>query len=43
MGSVEALAGWHEKGMRMLMFNSDLGFMIESGEVGLKTLRSIIE
>ena len=43
MGSVEALAGWHEKGMRMLMLNSDLGFMMESGDVGLKTLRSIIE
>ena len=40
LGSVEALAGWHKKGMRMLMYNSDLGFIMETGEAGLTTLRA---
>ena len=43
MGSVESLVSWHKKGMRMLMYNSDLGFIMETGEAGLTALRSGIE
>jgi hypothetical protein len=39
MGSVEALQGWMDKGMRMLMYNSDLGFLMESSAAGLARLR----
>ena len=42
IGSVEALTGWHAKGMRMLMLNSDLGFMLDAGEAGLANLKSNI-
>ncbi|MAF54346.1 MAG: aldolase/citrate lyase family protein [SAR202 cluster bacterium] len=43
MGSVEALVNWQKQGMRMLMYNSDLGFVMEAGEAGLAILRSGIE
>ena len=40
MGSVEALQGWMAKGMRMLMYGSDLGFLMESSKTGLSRLRA---
>jgi 2-keto-3-deoxy-L-rhamnonate aldolase RhmA len=39
MGSVEPLARWMEKGMRMIMYSSDLGFIMEAGAAGLGQLR----
>lgn len=40
MGSVEALRHWMDKGMRMIMYSSDLGFLMESSAAGLAQLRS---
>ena len=42
MGSVESLQTWMAKGMRMLMYSSDLGFLMESSETGLTRLRAAI-
>jgi 2-dehydro-3-deoxyglucarate aldolase/4-hydroxy-2-oxoheptanedioate aldolase len=39
MGSVEPLQGWLEKGMTMVMYGSDLDFMMASGRAGLAALR----
>ena len=39
MGSVERLQGWMARGMRMIMYSSDLGFLMEAGEAGLRQLR----
>lgn len=40
LGSVESLQGWAAKGMRMLMYGSDLQFLMESSEQGLNRLRT---
>ena len=42
MGDVGALQGWVDRGMRMLMYSSDLGFLMESAEAGLAQLRASI-
>jgi 2-dehydro-3-deoxyglucarate aldolase/4-hydroxy-2-oxoheptanedioate aldolase len=39
MGSVEKLQGWMAKGMRLIMYWSDLGFLLEAGAAGLAQLR----
>jgi len=39
VGDVEALRGWKAKGMRMLMYGSDLQFLMESSASGLSRLR----
>jgi 2-keto-3-deoxy-L-rhamnonate aldolase RhmA len=39
MGGVEPLKGWMAKGMRMIMYSSDLGFLMESSAIGLGQLR----
>ncbi len=39
MGDVETLLSWREKGMRMIMYSSDLGFLMESSAAGLARLR----
>mgnify|MGYP005848379487 CR=1 FL=1 len=39
MGSTERLLGWMAKGMRMIMYSSDLGFIMEAGAAGLSRLR----
>jgi len=39
MGSVQPLKRWMEKGMRMIMYSSDLGFIMEAGASGLMQLR----
>lgn len=39
MGSIEKLKGWMAKGMRLIMFNSELGFILEAGAAGLGELR----
>ena len=39
-GSVEMLQSWMAKGMRMLMYGSDLSFLMEAGEAGLGRLRA---
>ena len=41
MGSVEALKAWMAKGMRLLMYNSDLGFLMDSSAAGLAQLRQV--
>jgi len=40
MGSVEPLRGWMAKGMRMIMYSSDLGFLLEAGAAGVAGLRT---
>ena len=35
MGSVDLLLKWHQKGMRMLMYDSDLGFLMASSSAGV--------
>jgi 2-keto-3-deoxy-L-rhamnonate aldolase RhmA len=40
MGSVEALRQWMARGMRMLMYSSDLGFLMEASAQGLSQLRA---
>jgi 2-keto-3-deoxy-L-rhamnonate aldolase RhmA len=42
MGNVESLKGWMAKGMRMIMYSSDFGFLMEAGAVGLRHLRSAV-
>jgi 2-dehydro-3-deoxyglucarate aldolase/4-hydroxy-2-oxoheptanedioate aldolase len=39
MGSVERLRGWMARGMRMIMYNSDLSFLLEGGAAGVAQLR----
>ena len=38
MGNLDRLKEWREKGMRMIMYNSDLGFLFEGAEAGVQTL-----
>ena len=40
MGSIERLSKWSDRGMQMIMYNSDLGFLIEGAESGVKALKS---
>ena len=40
MGSVESLQGWIAKGMRMIMYLGDLGFLMEASQAGLNRLRA---
>ena len=40
MGNLEKLNGWKQKGMQVIMFNSDLGFLLEGAEKGLAALRT---
>lgn len=40
MGSVELLLQWHRKGMRMLLYDSDLGFLMASSAAGVSELRA---
>ena len=39
MGSVDKLSEWRSRGMQMMMYNSDLGFLIEGAESGLAQLK----
>ena len=39
MGNIEALKKWRSKGMQMIMYNSDLGFLIEGATENLETLK----
>jgi 2-keto-3-deoxy-L-rhamnonate aldolase RhmA len=43
MGSVEPLQGWMAKGMRMIMYSSDLGFLMDAGAAGLGQLRAAVK
>ncbi len=40
MGGAEPLIGWLGKGMRMVMYSSDLGFIMEASEKGLNQIRA---
>lgn len=40
MGGVEPLVGWMAKGMRMIMYSSDLGFLMEASALGLGRLHA---
>jgi 2-keto-3-deoxy-L-rhamnonate aldolase RhmA len=40
MGSVEKLQAWMAKGMRLIMYSSDLGFLMDAGATGLAQLRA---
>ncbi len=40
LGDPEALGSWAAKGMRMLMYGSDLQFLMESSSTGLSRLRA---
>jgi len=42
MGNIEALTQWMNKGMRLIMFSSDLGFIMDAGSEGLSQLRHAI-
>jgi 2-dehydro-3-deoxyglucarate aldolase/4-hydroxy-2-oxoheptanedioate aldolase len=42
MGSVEKLQGWMARGMRLIMYSSDLGFLMEAGAAGLGQLRGAL-
>jgi len=39
MGNLEALKKWMARGMRMIMYSSDLGFIMDAGSMGLAQLR----
>ncbi len=39
-GSVEHLQGWLRKGMGMVMYSSDLGFLMDASTAGLERLRA---
>ena len=39
MGNIEALKKWRSKGMQMIMYNSDLGFLIDGATENLETLK----
>jgi len=39
MGNIDALKQWMAKGMRMIMYSSDLGFIMDAGSAGLNQLR----
>lgn len=43
MGGIASLKGWMEKGMRMIMWNSDLGFLMEGSAPGLAELRAAVK
>lgn len=40
MGSVKALRGWLAKGMRLVMYSSDVGFLMDAAGAGLRKLRA---
>jgi len=40
MGNIELLLRWHEKGMRMIMYDSDLGFLMAASASGVSELRT---
>ena len=40
MGNLEKLNGGKQKGMQVIMYNSDLGFLLEGAEKGLAALRT---
>ena len=40
MGNLEKLTEWKEKGMQVIMYNSDLGFLLEGAEAGIKALKT---
>ena len=40
MDNIDRLLEWRDKGMQMLMYNSDLGFLIEGAKSGLTALKS---
>ena len=40
MGNIEKLTEWRSKGMQVIMYNSDLGFLLEGAESGLNALKS---
>lgn len=42
MGGTEPLKGWMAKGMRMIMYSSDLSFLMEAGAAGLAELRAAL-
>ena len=42
LGNVESLETWAAKGMRLLMFGSDLQFLMEASEQGLTRLRAVV-
>jgi len=43
MGSIELLLRWHQKGMRMIMYDSDLGFLMAASASGVSELRTGFE
>ena len=40
LGNIEKLTEWKEKGMQVIMYNSDLGFLLEGAEEGIKALKN---
>ena len=42
MGNIEALKQWMKKGMRLIMYSSDLGFIMDAGSEGLRQLRHAV-
>lgn len=40
MGDIEKLSEWRSRGMRLIMYNSDLGFLMEGAESGLAKLKN---
>ena len=40
MGNIDVLSEWESKGMRVIMCNSDLGFLLEGAEGNLKALKA---
>ena len=40
MDNIDRLLEWRDEGMQMLMYNSDLGFLIEGAKSGLTALKS---
>ena len=39
MGNIEALKEWRAKGMQMIMYNSDLGFLLDGATDNLQILK----
>jgi 2-keto-3-deoxy-L-rhamnonate aldolase RhmA len=43
LGGVDQLLFWHSKGVRMLTYGSDMGFLMEAGQAGLGRLRAALK
>jgi 2-keto-3-deoxy-L-rhamnonate aldolase RhmA len=43
MGNLEALTHWMAKGMRFIVYSTDLNFLLKGAQTGLKVLREAMQ